>query len=86
MTSLAPFHPMVLRARLGPENRLGLQGKEDDCSMVIQYSGGISTGTEENVLSCGSQANGLLEQNETPAEEPVERKKLSWQKPSWCLL
>ena len=38
MTSPGPFHPMILRAGLGPENGPGLQGKEDDCSIVIPYT------------------------------------------------
>lgn len=38
MMSPGPFHPMMLRVRLGPKNGPGLQGKEDDCGVVILYT------------------------------------------------
>lgn len=37
MTSPGPFHPVILRVGLGPENGPGSQGKEDDCGVVNPY-------------------------------------------------
>lgn len=38
MTSLVSFHLLTLTTRLGPENGPRLQGKEDDCSVIIPYT------------------------------------------------